>query len=98
MNEADERDWQQGFNRCATSTTMSPLNMDPDCWDDAAILDIFDDAIRSHRTKVVVCFVCSFCLFVLFCLLLQNILPTRTITLTTPLSVVATHSPITFLF
>jgi hypothetical protein len=32
---------------------MSPLNMDPDCWDDAAILDIFDDAIRSHRTKVV---------------------------------------------
>lgn len=53
MDEADERDWQQGFNRSSTSTTMSPLNMDPDCWDDTAILDIFDDAIRSHRTKVV---------------------------------------------
>jgi hypothetical protein len=27
------------------------MNFGPDAWDDSTILDIFDDAIRSHKTK-----------------------------------------------
>lgn len=27
------------------------MNFGPDAWDDSTILDIFDEAIRSHRTK-----------------------------------------------
>jgi hypothetical protein len=27
------------------------MNFGPDSWDDSTILDIFDDAIRSHKTK-----------------------------------------------
>ena len=48
MDDAAEQSWQQGM---VTHSSMS-LNFDQESWDDSVILDIFDEAIRSHRTKV----------------------------------------------
>ena len=48
MDAAAEQSWQQGM---VSNSSMS-LNFDQESWDDSVILDIFDEAIRSHRTKV----------------------------------------------
>lgn len=50
--------WDRGLNNFADkdhATNIECLSSDmtfgQDSWDDSAILDIFDDAIRSHKTK-----------------------------------------------
>ena len=37
--------------RADSGWTHPDLSFGQDSWDDSTILDIFDDAIRSHRTK-----------------------------------------------
>lgn len=47
----DEQAWQRGMVFNQPSKFQQPDFSDPECWDDSAILDVFDNAIRSHRTK-----------------------------------------------
>ena len=55
---AGEAQWERGlvhfaeFDQIATNEWLPPdMSFGQDSWDDCAILDIFDAAIRSHKTK-----------------------------------------------
>ena len=55
---ATESLWQRGLSESADKEKASSnellgfdMNFAQDSWDDSAILDIFDDAIKSHRMK-----------------------------------------------
>jgi len=48
---ADEQAWQRGMVFHQPPQFQQPNFSDPEAWDDGAILDVFDSAIRSHRTK-----------------------------------------------
>ena len=55
---ATESQWQRGLSESAdkiktTSNELQSFDMNfaQDSWDDSAILDIFDDAIKSHKMK-----------------------------------------------
>ena len=55
---AGEAQWVRGLVHFAEDDQVvnndwvgSAVNFGEDSWDDSAILDIFDSAIRSHKTK-----------------------------------------------
>jgi hypothetical protein len=48
---SDEKQWDRGF--VMSHGTGTSLQFDPDAWDDTTILNIFDEAIKSHRSKKV---------------------------------------------
>ena len=46
-----EEQWERGF--VINDASKRVFSIDPDAWDDSTILNIFDEAIRSHKTKKV---------------------------------------------